>query len=363
MRNLQLPFYAKLALVLFSVVLVYAILVAAAGIFIPLTFALLFSVLLYPVATFLETRLHFNRSLAAIVPVVTCLLLIGCFVYFMTVQIVNFSDDLPMLQKRIGEIFSQLQHWISQKLHITTRSQSDYIAKSSGSMVESAASSVKSLFQSLSTIFLWTIFVILFTFFMLFHRRLLNRFMLHLFKIEHRPKVSEILRETKILINSYIQALLIEMLVLSIVNCTMFMIMGIKYAILLGVIAACLNIIPYLGMYTSIIITFLVTFANGNSNTALIAAIGLMCVHLIDSNVLMPRLVGRGVKMNPFITILAVLIGEFIWGVPGMFLFIPIAGIVKLICERVDSLEAWGILIGAEEKDTRLVKKVKEEKE
>ncbi len=357
MRNLQLPFYVKLALVLLSVVLVYIIMVAAAGILIPLTFALMFSVLLYPVAGFLETRFKFSRSLASMLPILVSLLLLGFFVYFMAVQIVSFSEDLPMLENRFSEIFKELQRWISRELHITTRTQSDYLSKSSGSMVESVAGSLKNVVYSLSNILLWTIFIILFTFFMLFHRRLLNRFVLHLFKTDDRPKVSEILRETKILVNSYIQALLIEMLVLSIVNSTLFMIMGIRYALLLGVMAACLNIIPYLGMYTSIFITFLVTFANAGGNTALGASIGLFCVHLVDSNVLMPRLVGRRVKMNPFITILAVLIGEFVWGVPGMFLFIPIAGIVKLVCERVDSLEAWGILIGVEEKESKPVKK------
>jgi predicted PurR-regulated permease PerM len=269
----------------------------------------------------------------------------------MAVQFVSFTDDLPMLRQRFGEIFSQLQHWISRELHITTKTQSDYLSRSSGSIVESAAGSVKNVFFSLSTILLWTIFIILFTFFMLFHRRLLNRFILHLFKPHDRTKVSEILRETKAMINSYIQALLIEMLVLSVVNSTLFLAIGIRYALLLGVMAACLNIIPYLGMYSSIFITFLVTFANSGANTALAASVGLFCVHLVDSNVLMPRLVGRRVKMNPFITILAVMIGEFVWGVPGMFLFIPIAGIVKLVCERVDSLEAWGILIGVEEKE------------
>lgn len=360
MRTIQLPFYARLALILFSVVLVYVILVGAAGIFVPLTFALLFSVLLYPLAGFLETRFHFNRSLAAIVPIVGFLILLGCFVYFMAVQLVNFTEDLPMLRQRFGEIFFQLQRWISRELHITTRTQSAYLSKSSGSLVDSVAGSVKNVFYSLSTILLWIVFVIIFTFFMLFHRRLLNRFMLHLFKPGDRPKVSEILRETKLLINSYIQALLVEMVILSFVNSIMFVAMGIRYALLLGVMAACFNIIPYLGMYSSILITFLVTFANSGGNTALIAGLGLFCVHLIDSNMLMPRLVGRKVKMNPFITILAVLIGEFVWGVPGMFLFIPIAGIVKLICERVDSLEAWGILIGVEEKEIAPVKKGKD---
>ena len=75
----------------------------------------------------------------------------------------------------------------------------------------------------------------------------------------------------------------------------------------------------------------------------------MFVIHLLDSNILMPRIVGARVKMNPFITIVAVIVGEYIWGIPGMFLFIPIAGIIKLICDRVEGMEAWGMLIGVEE--------------
>jgi predicted PurR-regulated permease PerM len=129
----------------------------------------------------------------------------------------------------------------------------------------------------------------------------------------------------------------------------MFLIMGLQYALLLGVMAAVLNVIPYLGIYTSIVITVLVTFANSPGNLALEAGAGLFIIHLIDSNILFPRIIGGQVKMNPFITIIAVIVGEYIWGVPGMFLFIPITGIMKLVCERVDGLEAWGLLIGVED--------------
>ena len=167
--------------------------------------------------------------------------------------------------------------------------------------------------------------------------------------------------ETKSMINSYVLGLVIEMVLISIVNCTMFLIMGIQYALLLGVMTAVLNIIPYLGIYTSIVLCMLVTFANSTGNMALEVGIGLFIVHLLDSNILFPRIVGGRVKMNPFITILAVIVGEYLWGVPGMFLFIPIAGVLKLVCDRVDGMEAWGILLGVEErpKKTKEMKKMK----
>jgi len=194
---------------------------------------------------------------------------------------------------------------------------------------------------------------------MLYHRKHLMKFVLYLFSEQHRPKVNEVVMETKSMINAYVLGLVIEMVLVGIVNCTMFLIMGIPYALLLGVMAAVLNIIPYLGIYTSIVICALVTLANSTGGQALEVSVGLFIVHLLDSNILFPRIIGGRVKMNPFVTILAVIIGEFVWGIPGMFLFIPLAGITKLVCERVEGLEAWALLIGIEEVEKKPVRKIK----
>lgn len=139
------------------------------------------------------------------------------------------------------------------------------------------------------------------------------------------------------------------MLILSVVNSTAFFIVGIKYALLLGVMAAVLNIVPYLGIYTAMALSMLVTFANSSGSEAITVGIILIVIHFFDANILMPRIVGSRVKMNPLITIIAVLIGHFVWGIPGMFLFIPITGMLKIVSERVDELKPWAILLGVDD--------------
>jgi AI-2 transport protein TqsA len=349
MNSVKLPFYAKLALSLLALLLIIFFLMEGSEIFIPLVFALLISVLLFPLNRFLENKLHLGRSVAALLSVIIFIGCIAAFIYFMTLQIVSFSQDLPELQKRVQQILGDLQHWISVKYHINSRQQTDYLNKSATGMLSTAADSIGNIFLSLTGITLWTVFVFIYTYFMLYHRKLLIRFVLHLFNVKNRDQVYEVVMETRGMINSYVLGLLTEMLVLSIVSCTMFMIMGIKYAILLGVMAAVLNIIPYIGIYSAMALAMLVTFANSGTGKAYEVFFGLIGVHLIDSNVLMPRIVGSRVKMNPLITIIAVLVGHFIWGIPGMFLFIPVTGILKLVFERVDGMQAWAILIGVDD--------------
>jgi AI-2 transport protein TqsA len=358
MRTLNLPFYARLALTLLAVVLVFFILRIAQNIFIPLVFGLLISILLYPVDKFLEKNFRVGRSGAALLSVLAFVFCLSMFIYFLTYQVIGFSSDYPLLRVRFIELFDSFQHWLSYKLHITSRQQTDYINRSANSFLESGARSLSNVFISVTGTILLAIFVFMFTFFMLYHRKLLLKFVLHLFNIQYRPKVYEVILETKSMINEYVLGLLLEMVIISVVNCTMLMIMGIKYALLLGVMAAVLNIIPYLGIYTSIALTMLVTLANSRGSLALEAGAGLFIVHLLDANVLLPRIVGARVKMNPFITVVAVIVGEFTWGIPGMFLFIPVIGIMKLICDRVEGLEAWGLLIGVETVEKKPKKKI-----
>ncbi len=357
MDTVKLPFYARLALTLLAVVLVIMMLSVGKDIFIPLVFGLLIAILLYPINKFFEQKLHLGHAASPLLSIVLFVSALGGFIYFLVLQIIGFSSDFPALRIRFQQMFGDLQHWMSHKLNITSKQQAAYIDRSATGILDGVGQSMRSVFVSVTGIALMLVFVLIFTFFIIYHRRLLMKFVSHLFSEQHRAKVNEVILETKAMINAYVVGLVIEMAVLSVVNCTMFLIMGIKYPLLLGVMAAVFNIIPYLGIYTAIIISMLVTFANSTGNAALGVGIALLIVHLLDSNILFPRIVGGRVKMNPFITIIAVIVGEYVWGIPGMFLFIPLVGIIKLICERVEGLEAWGYLIGVEEREQPKEKK------
>lgn len=349
MPTIKLPFYAKLSLTLLMLLLIVFFMMQGSTILIPLVFALLIAVLLYPLANLMQHKLGLGRFPAAAISIIIFIAAIGGFIYFLTLQIINFSQDLPQLQDRVTKIIQQLQHWIATEYHVNSKQQTDYLNKSANGMIATAANSIGNIFLSVLSLAIYTIFTFVFTFFMLYHRKLLVRFVLHLFAPNHRERVNEVITETRSMMNGYVLGLLLEMVILSIINCTAFFIIGIKYALLLGVMAAVLNIIPYLGIYTSMALGMLVTFANSGPNQALTVGIVLIAVHFFDSNIVMPRIVGSRVKMNPLITIIAVLVGHFIWGIPGMFLFIPLTGMFKIVAERVDDLKPWAILIGTDD--------------
>jgi predicted PurR-regulated permease PerM len=94
----------------------------------------------------------------------------------------------------------------------------------------------------------------------------------------------------------------------------------------------------------------LITFTTNGAAAVLGVAVVLVIVHLVDSNILLPRIVGSKVKINALVTIVGVLVGSAIWGIAGMFLAIPLIAILKVIFDGVESLSSWGLLLGDDTK-------------
>lgn len=359
-QTIKLPFYARFALVLLSVVLVLLLMHEAKTIIIPLFFSVLIAFMVLPVTKWLERR-RLPRSLAAVLSIFIFLILVAGLISFLTQQISEFSKDLPQLGLRIQEWTQELQGWVSKRYHLDYTRQIEYLSKAGEGIANYASIIAQTFFLALSGFVVWTIFVFIFTFFILTHRSLLKKFVICLFADKYHSHVNEVMQETKLLANGYVVGLLIEMVVVAVINCVVLLLLGVKYAMLLGILAAVLNIIPYIGIFTATGIAGLITLSNSTPGNALWVIVLLIVVHFIDANILMPRIVGSRVKMNPLITIVAVLAGSLLWGIAGTFLFIPLAAMLKIIFERVDGLKPWAVLMGTDEEEPKTVKNNKTE--
>ena len=190
-------------------------------------------------------------------------------------------------------------------------------------------------------------------------------FLESVFLEENKSVVHEIIEQVQQIIRKYIIGLLMEMAIVATAVSTAFSFMGLRYAILLGLLTGLFNIIPYIGIFTALAISAVVTLGSSPDSTKVIWVIGTMLVtHLVDSNVLLPMVVGSRVRINALITVLGVVIGEMFWGIPGMFLSIPVIAVLKNNFDRVESLKPWGIILGDEvKKQNRLAKmKIKKKK-
>ena len=184
---------------------------------------------------------------------------------------------------------------------------------------------------------------------MLYYKDLIKKFIVAAFNISSENKVREILSESRSVSHQYILGLLIEMVIVFALNAVGFLILGIEYALFLALVAALLNLVPYVGMLIANIFCMIMTFVfSENIFDVIWVGVILAIVQFVDNNFLMPRIVGSKVKINALVTLLAVITGGTIWGVAGMFLSIPALGVLKVIFDRVDGLKPYGLILGVE---------------
>jgi predicted PurR-regulated permease PerM len=354
------PFYTKLAMVLISLIALFYIAIWGKTFLAPLMFALLFSVLLLPVANFIEKRFRFPRSMASLLSVLLLISsLVGLF-YLVGSQISSLSDDWPQFKQQVLTSVSNLQQWISMKFHVRIKQQNNYVNNATSKLMETGSSMIGDALVSLSSLVLFLVFIMIDTFFLLYYRRLIVRFLVAVFKEENSVIVYDIIAQIQTRIRQYILGLLLEMVIVAAATCLALWILGVKYAILLGLLTGLFNIIPYIGIFTATLLSTLVTFATAGAAKLLLVIGTILGIHLIDSNVLLPVIVGSKVRVNALITVLAVIIGEAVWGIPGTFLALPVVAITKIIFDRIESLKPWGMLFG-DERDEKHPEPLKEE--
>lgn len=345
MNEIKLPFNARLAFTLICILLIIYIARIGHELIIPLFFAFLVAIMLLPIAAQLE-KWRFSRGLAAFTVVFLFVILLVGVLMLMGTQMGSFVADFPQLQTQLVHSLNGLQTWINEEFHINAARQMDYLEQLGMSTLGTATSFISTTLLSISSLAIFIIFVLIYTFFLLLYRSLLLTFLIRIFREKHREKLLGVIVQTRVIIKGYVSGLMIEMIVVAVVNCTMFHILGIKYATLLGIMAALLNIIPYLGIYIATFITMLITITNSAVGTTLQVGIGLLVVHFLDSNILLPRIVGSKVKINALVTILGVIAGNLVWGVPGMFLAIPAIAIMKIVFENIEPMQPWALLLG-----------------
>ncbi|RYE20495.1 MAG: AI-2E family transporter [Sphingobacteriaceae bacterium] len=345
-----LPLYAKWALVLFTIISIGFLIIEGKQILCPLVFSMLFSLLLLPVGKFLEERFHFKRSTASILAVLLMLTVITLILYLVGSQVADLLTDWPNIKAQLNLTFYHILDWVKANYHVDNSRQLNLVHSATGKITSGASTAAIGItLLTASQVLLFWVFVIIDTFFLLFYRRLLLQFLVAIFSKENAIAVFEVVERIKYIISKYILGLMLEMMIVSSVCCTVFLIGGLKYALLLGLITGLFNIIPYVGIATALFISTLITLSSGVALGKVILVVAtIVIMHLIDSNVLLPMIVGSKVRINALITILGVVLGEMLWGIPGMFLSIPVIAILKIIFDRVESLQPWGLLLGDE---------------
>lgn len=344
----DMPLTVRRSIELLGVVLVTAILVVGNDIIMPVIMAFFITILLLPMYRFL-IRCKFPEIAAIILPILLLAIFLGLIVWFFSAQVANLVSDFPQIKKNVSAHLNAISAWINSISHFSTKEQVKFINDKSNDLLGMAGKAASGAAVTLSSIFVFVGLLPIYIYLMLFYKDILLRFVFMWFKSDHHPKVKEAIYETEAIIKNYLLGLLIQVTYMTILLGGILMLLGIKHALLIGVIFAILNLIPYVGALLGNIIGVLLTLT---SSTELWPVLTVLCViagvQFLDNNILMPRIVGSKVKINALFAILGVIIGGSIAGVSGMFLSMPIIAVLKVIFDRTETFKQWGVLLGDE---------------
>lgn len=338
----QYPFYLKTTVILFGLVLLAYILLTLQGILVPFAFAFIIAILLNPVCNLFQ-RIKLPKSWAILVSILIAYIIVGAIVFFLSMQMLHFGDSLPALKVKFGHIFHDLQYWLQARFNLTIDKQNNLIDEALNSSKALLGATLGTALTTLSVLVLIPVYV----FMLLFYKTLLLNFIFEVFAEENSQSVRVILNQTKHAVQSYMVGLLIEAFIVAVLNSAGLLILGVNYAILIGVMGAILNMLPYIGGIIAIAIPLLIaTVTKDGYSTQIGIIISFMIVQFIDNHVLVPYVVSSKVQINALVSILVVLLGGALWGVSGMFLSIPFVAILKIIFDRIDDLKPWAKLLG-----------------
>lgn len=345
-EKIKLPPYLKVIIIIVGLIALLSFLYVAKTILVPLVFALIIAIVLHPVVSFL-VKLKINRVIAILITIFLTFLVIVAFGALIISQISRFSDSWPMLVENITSISGNAITWLSDYFDINPHKISDWIVKTQGELINLSTAAIGKtlviLGSALIVIFLLPVYIFL----ILYYQPLLIEFIRRLFGINNREETSEIANQIKAVIQRYLVGLTMEAFIMAILQTTTLLILGIEYAFLLGIIGSILNVIPYIGGLVGVALPMAVALATKTSPAyALYILIIYYIIQLIDNNYIVPRIVASKVKVNALFSIVAILAGNAVWGIPGMFLSIPLLAIVKLICDHIEPLKPWGFLLG-----------------
>src|SRR5690606_7428825 len=315
------PFYKKLAFNLLTLVLLGGILYVGQSILVPLFFSILLATLLYPVVAFLR-RWKIPHPVAIIMSLLVRMALIVWISYFLLRQMVSCFADIDVIKERLNELFTSLQVWVREHFNINIREQQEYI-QDAKEKVE-AEKIVGATVVSLTTFISYLVLLPVYTFLVLYYKELIKQFFIFVFRNDTEDQIREVLHESRLVGQSFITGLLIEVAIVFSLNSVGFLILGIKYPLFLALVAALLNLVPYIGMLVANVFCMLITLVSSeNLADVLWVGVVLALVQLVDNNFLMPFIVGSKVRINALATLIGILVGGALCGIPGMFLAIP----------------------------------------
>lgn len=313
---------------------------------IPLAYAFLIALVLYPVVKWLEKR-RFGRVFSIVIPT-----LLVCFIFLGLLAMLSYeftviSSNWPLIQQRMDPLIVDIHHMFEKLFGWTTEQQNQWMVENLERMSQNAGAILKqatgAMFDAVFNLVIIPVYVIL----ILMSRRKLVQFATDIAPAAWTEKMPLVLQETTAVFSKFIRGMAMVYLIVGLLNTIGLWIIGVDNAPVYGMITAIMTIIPVMGIMISATLPITLSWINTGNVWQPLGVVGVFSVvQYLEANLIFPYVVGRQVNLNTLAAILAITLGAVIWGVAGMVLFVPFLAVFKIFADHFPELKAWGNLIG-----------------
>lgn len=330
-----------LILVLCGSVLLYL----GATLFVPMLFGLLVAFVMYPSCLWLERRrIPVSLSIACCLSAVT--VFFSMLIWVMGWQLQLFKEELPGIGQKLSAVLVQLKASFQDRSGVPIKMQDEWIHSqvlSSGAGISGALNRILSATTStLFMLFLVPVYAALF----LYHRTIFVKFLILLLGKNNETKFRVVLQQAIVTYAGFIKGMMMVYLLVGALNSFGLAVLGIKHALLFGMLTAVMTMIPYVGIILSASLPVGMAFLTKDSLWYPLAVAGVFAfVQYLEANVIFPKVVGRQVNLSTWATLVSVIAGGIIWGVAGMVLFIPVVAILKIAAQHIPGWEPLYLLL------------------
>lgn len=339
--------FKNLYYVIAATIGLFAILILAKGVLIPIAFSFLLAFILYPIAQKFESW-GVSRIVAAILSMLSVFVIITAIAFLFSNQLIQLSDNLPDFKEKILNVFADATFFINKNLEFLPEvEKGELLDEIKSRLNESSGMLISKTFSSTSNIVFGMITSAVFTFLILIYRDGLVRALVHFQPKENRDKVFNMFKNIQKVGQQYLFGMMIIILILGLMNSIGLWIIGLDHPFLFGFLAAFLALIPYVGTFIGAVLPILYALLSYDSLLIpLLIALYFWFVQFVEGNFLTPKIVGGNLNVNALASILSIIIGGAVWGIAGMILFLPFAAMLKVVANEYEELKPIAMLIG-----------------
>jgi len=256
----------------------------------------------------------------------------------------RFTADLPQLQLRVRDCIESAKQFLKDEWGIRVPHGSGSLALLSS---VDAGKMTTSVLGSVSVVVVHLILIVVYMVMLLTTRAHIKSFFLKLVRAENEDRIKLVLYNSVKVVQEYLYGMMIIIAFLWVMYGIGFSVIGVRYALFFAVLCGLLEIIPFVGNITGSTLTCVMALSQGGGIQMVLGILGTYAIiQFIQFYIISPLVMRAQVNISPLFTIVSLIAGELLWGIPGMILAIPCLGILKVVCDEVEFLRPMGFLLG-----------------